>query len=125
MDDITVKAIEDIEAYSGDHEIPGIRFRPARKALGVTAWGMNILELDPHCEGYPEHDHAGDGQEEVYVVLRGAATLKVGDQEHRVVAGQLVRVSPSVTRKFVTTDQPVTLLALGGTPGAVYEANLG
>ena len=51
--------------YDGPHAIPGIRFRAIASALGITAWGMNVLELDPACERYPQHDHEKDGQERV------------------------------------------------------------
>jgi hypothetical protein len=57
MSDLTLKRIEEIAAYSGPDAVPGIRFRPAARALGVTAWGMNVLEVDPGCARYPEHDH--------------------------------------------------------------------
>lgn len=117
-------SIEEIPAYVGPHEIPGIRFRSARSALGVTAWGMNILELEPHTSGYPEHDHVEDGQEEVYVVLRGVVTLKTGDEERVLRAGDLVRVAPEVKRKLVTGDQGVTVLALGATPGEVFTPRM-
>lgn len=124
MTDITVRSIAQIPAYTGPHEIPGVRFRPARAALGVTAWGMNVLELDPHTDGYPEHDHVADGQEEVYVVLEGSAVLQIDGEERVVERGDLVRVPPAVRRKFVTRASSVTLLALGGTPGQVYTPNL-
>ena len=122
MDELTIKAIHDIPYYTGENEIPGIRFRPIRKALGVRAWGMNVIEIDPHNEGYPEHNHEQDGQEEVYVILEGSATLVVADDRTTVTKGQLVRVPSVVTRKFVTEDQGVVLLAIGGTPGRAYEA---
>jgi uncharacterized cupin superfamily protein len=120
MAEIQKKSIEDIKPYSGPHEIPGIRFRPARQALGVTAWGMNVIELDPGCEGYPEHDHTEDGQEEVYVVLRGSVVLQTGDDERVLAEGDLVRVPPAVKRKLVTRNESVTVLALGATPGKAY-----
>lgn len=125
MEDITVKAIEEIEPYRGPHEIPGIRFRPVRQALGVSAWGMNVIELDPDTTGYPEHDHAGDGQEEVYVVLQGSVVLVVGDDRRTLHAGDLVRVAANVKRKLVTEDQGVRVLALGATPGQPYDASSG
>lgn len=122
MSDVTLKPIEQIEPYTGPHEIPGIRFRHARKALGVTAWGMNVLEIDPNNGDYPEHDHAGDGQQEVYVVLRGTAVLKIaGREDVTVQAGDLVHVAPACKRKFVTLGEGVTLLAIGATPGEAYE----
>ncbi len=123
MSDIVSKNIEEIEPYRGEHAIPGVRFRAAGKALGVASWGMNVLELDARCEGYPEHDHRGDGQEEVYVVLRGRAALRLGDGTERTfAAGDLVHVPPAITRKWVTGDEGVVFLALGGTPGRAYGA---
>jgi quercetin dioxygenase-like cupin family protein len=120
MEDITVKSIADIAPYAGEHAIPGIRFRSVRPALGVTAWGMNVLELDPHCSGYPEHDHTGDGQEEVYVVLRGVVILTWAGGERTLAQGEMARVPPSVRRKLVTRDEGATVLALGATPGKAY-----
>ena len=120
MKNVTVKTVEQIEAYSGPGAIPGIRFRTAGRALGVTAWGMNILELDSECTGYPEHDHAGDGQEEVYLVLRGSIVLEVNGEERQLSQGTLVRVPPEIRRKFVTRGQEATLLAIGATPGKAY-----
>ncbi|MEM7151851.1 MAG: hypothetical protein AAF799_03370 [Myxococcota bacterium] len=125
MSNVLVKSIEEIEAYEGPHAIQGIRFRPARQALGVTSWGMNVLELDPDCEGYPEHDHATEGHEEVYVVLRGSLVLRTPESEQSLTAGQLVRVAPELKRKFVTKDEGATLLALGGTPGQAYQPAMG
>jgi uncharacterized cupin superfamily protein len=120
MDSITVKKIEEIEAYSGPNAIPGIRFRPARQALGVTSWGMNVLELDPGCSGYPEHDHESEGHEEVYLVLRGSIVLQTDGNERTLSQGDFVRVAPETRRKFVTREQGATILALGGTPGKPY-----
>jgi mannose-6-phosphate isomerase-like protein (cupin superfamily) len=116
----TIKNINDVAPYSGAHAIAGVRFRPVRAALGITAWGMSVIELDAHCTAYPEHDHAKDGQEEVYLVLDGAATFVAGGEERAVSRGDLVHVPPDVKRKFITTDSPVSLLALGNTPGKAY-----
>lgn len=116
----TIKNIEDIAPYAGEHTIPGIRFRAAREAMGVSAWGMNVLELDPGCEGYPEHDHAHDQQEELYVVLSGSLVLQCEGTERVLKVGDMVRVPPEVTRKFVTRGEGARILALGGTPGKAY-----
>jgi mannose-6-phosphate isomerase-like protein (cupin superfamily) len=113
--------VEEIEAYAGKNTVSGIRFRPAARALGVTAWGMNVLEIDAGCGDYPEHDHAKDGQEEVYALLRGSATMHAGDQQLALEVGTLVRVPPEVKRKIVPGPQGCTVLALGATPGKAYE----
>lgn len=121
MSDILIQRIDDLTPHSGEHAIEGIQFRPAREMMGVSAWGMNVMDLAPGCTGYPTHDHAADGQEEIYVVLDGEGVLKVGDEEHVVAAGSMVRVPPEVTRSWLTRDKPMRLLALGGTPGKAYE----
>jgi uncharacterized cupin superfamily protein len=117
---ITATNVRDIEHYQGPHAIPGIRFRPARTALGVTAWGMNILEFDPGCEGYPRHDHTGDAQEEVYLVLEGSIVMIADGVERTLNRGDMVRVPPEVVRTFVTRADAATLLAIGATPGQAF-----
>lgn len=121
MSDVTVKRIDEIEPYTGPHALEGIRFIAAGNALGVTAWGMSVLELAPGATAYPEHDHAEDGQEEVFVLLEGSATLRAGDEEWLLAAGTLVRVAPQVKRKWVPGDKGVTILAIGATPGKAFE----
>jgi len=51
-----------------------------RDALNCEGLGVTVVEADDGWEGM-EHDHAEDGQEEVYVLLHGAATLTV-DGDH-------------------------------------------
>jgi quercetin dioxygenase-like cupin family protein len=125
MDAITLKNVEEIAAYSGPYAIPGIRFRSAREALGVAAWGMSVIEMDAHCSGYPKHDHGEDGHEEVYLVLSGSIVLQTSTGECVLSQGDFVRVAPETVRKFVTRDHAATLLALGGTPGQPYKPSKG
>jgi len=125
MDPIIVKNIGQIEAYAGPNAIKGIRFRPARQALGVSSWGMSVIELDPHCSGYPEHDHESEAHEEVYLVLRGTIVLQAVGTERMLSQGDFVRVSPETKRKFVTREEGAAILALGGTPGKPYAPAIG
>ncbi len=62
----------------------------ARSGLGVSAFGMQILRFPPEATRYPEHDHAHDGQEEVYLVLEGSGLVRVGGVETTVGAGSAV-----------------------------------
>lgn len=124
MSDVTIKHLEQIDPYSGPHAIPGIRFRPARAALGVNAWGMNVLEIDAGCTAYPEHDHNADGQEEVYFVTRGSATLVVDGTEHALTAGTFARVSATARRKLLPGAEGVTILAIGATPGQPFKPTI-
>ncbi len=121
MSDAKARCIEEIPFYQGPNAIPGIRFHGAARELGVTAWGMNVIEIEAGCTAYPEHDHRKDGQEEVYVVLRGDGTLETGDEPLPLRPGTLVRVGPSQRRKIVPGAQGITVLAIGATPGQAYR----
>ena len=65
MADVTVKRIEDFEAIFGGG------FRRVRAGLGVTSFGLAVMDLPPNFEHYPAHDQTHDGQEEVYTVSAG------------------------------------------------------
>src|SRR3954449_10630812 len=67
--DYTVKRIDEMEGAFGG------AFKRARAELGVESFGMQVMDLPPNLEQFPEHDHAGDGQEEVYLLLRGSAEI--------------------------------------------------
>jgi mannose-6-phosphate isomerase-like protein (cupin superfamily) len=118
MADITVKRIDDMQANYGG------AFKKARAELGVTAFGMQIIDLPPELnEGYPEHDHAESGQEEVYVVLRGGGRLTAGGLDVELVPDVLIRVGPHEKRRITSGPEGLRLLALGGVPGEAYEIN--
>jgi mannose-6-phosphate isomerase-like protein (cupin superfamily) len=70
---------------------------------------------------YPEHDHTHDEQEEVYMALSGRATLRVGGEEYTLEPGVFARVGAFERRKIVTDDEGVRILAVGATPGKLYE----
>ena len=116
MADVTVKRTEDFErTFRG-------RMLKVRSGLGVSSFGMQLIELPPNADRYPEHDHSFDGQEEVYTVLEGTATLLAGGEQHELEPGVFARVGPDEPRKVVTGEGPATLLVLGGVPGRPFEA---
>ena len=118
MADVTVKHIDELESAGGTG-----RFLFARKGLGVTSFGMNVERFPAGYADYPDHDHAKDGQEEVYFVVEGAVTLHAGDEAFELTRGTFARVGPEQKRKLVPGAEGVTLLALGGHPGT-FEANV-
>ena len=115
MPDYAVRRISEMAARYGGS------FKLARAELGVTAFGVQIIEMPPNIDQYPEHDHAETGQEEVFGVLRGSGRITVGDEEVALEPDVFVRVGPQEARKIYSGPEGLRLIALGGTPGRPYE----
>lgn len=106
-------AVANLEAL-GD----GPGFRKVRKELGVTAFGVNGIELPPHFEA-GRHFH--DEQEELYFVHRGRLELEFGDGTTRLLgSGGLARVDAATVRRMRNpADEPALVLITGGKDGYV------
>jgi len=115
MPTYSVKKIGDMQATAG-----GV-MRRARAELGVSAFGMQIEELPPQFDRYPEHSHSEDGQEEVYVVLRGGGEIDIEGERIALDPETLVRVSAGTSRKIFPGPDGMRVLVIGGVPGAAYE----
>lgn len=115
MSGYTVKAIDEMAALHGG------AVKLAGAELGVQSFGIQVLDFPAGFEHYPEHDHAQDGQEEVYVVLRGSAEFEIDGERVAVDPGRLLRVGAGTRRKLLPGAQGVRILALGCTPGRSYE----
>jgi len=93
-------------------ESPNGVFRALTDRLGVTGFRINQLELAAGAEG-PEHDHAGNEQEEVYAVVAGGGVLRAGGEEIPLRAGHFVYLPPDVRRQMVAGDQGLTWIGIG------------
>ncbi|GAA0527724.1 Cupin domain-containing protein [Halorubrum aquaticum] len=86
----------DEAAYTDvEPKAPGMYF--LREALDCAELGVTVVEGDADWDGM-EHDHAEDGQEEVYVLLEGEATMDVDGESVALAAGDAVRVDPESSR---------------------------
>jgi mannose-6-phosphate isomerase-like protein (cupin superfamily) len=115
MADYTAKQIDGMEAAFGGG------MKKARAELGVKSFGMQVIDLSPNYQDYPEHDHESDGQEEVYSVMQGSGELDVEGERIALTPDVLVRVGPGTKRKVFAGPEGLRMLALGGTPGSAYE----
>jgi uncharacterized cupin superfamily protein len=90
----------------------GERFVSLRRQLGVTAFGINQMLLEP---GQRSRIHRHRRQEEVYLVLEGTLTLFVEGEEQTLERGELARVAPDVRRQLLNRGPGrLALVALGG-----------
>jgi mannose-6-phosphate isomerase-like protein (cupin superfamily) len=115
MSDYTAKRIEDMQAGFGGG------FVKARAELGVKAFGMQVIQLPPGFENYPEHDHAETGQEEVFVTLSGSGWMDIEGDRVEMEPQTLIRVGPATKRKVFPGPDGLRMLALGGCPGEAYK----
>jgi quercetin dioxygenase-like cupin family protein len=92
-------------------------FKPLMQPLGVSAFGINEIELPPNAPG-PEHDHAKDGQEEVYVVVRGGGSIKVDGSSSPLKVGQYVFLPPNARRQMMAGPDGLAWVGVGCQPGA-------
>src|SRR5205809_7071731 len=90
---------------------------PVREHLGIHAFGINAFTPSEDGTLVNEHDEAGSGQEELYIVLDGKVTFEVDGETLDALPGTLLFVGPAPRRK-ATGDG--TVLVIGGTPGAAY-----
>ncbi len=112
----TVKKIDEMEAVFGGG------FKRARAELGVESFGMQIIDMPPNYDNYPEHDHEQDGQEEVYVTLRGSGEIEIEGERFPLDDDHVARVGPGVKRKVWPGDGGIRILVLGGKAGEAYDA---
>lgn len=84
-----------------------------RDALDCENLGVSLLELEPGAKGKP-HDHAGDGQEEVCLVVDGRLDVDFDDETVTLGPGEAVRLSPDQHRQLVNRGDERMRAVLAG-----------
>lgn len=64
------------------------RFAAIAAPLGARRLGARYVEIPPGRKGWPHHCHHAN--DELFVILEGAGTLRYGDETHAVSAGDVV-----------------------------------
>lgn len=95
-------------------------FRPIRRTLGVSAFGINAYTADEGTVIEP-HDELGSGSghhEELYFVASGHARFTLDGEEVDAPAGTIVFAAPEQHRAATAHAKDTTVLVIGGKPGA-------
>jgi uncharacterized cupin superfamily protein len=117
-DGYTIKRIDEFEEMEGSG---GATWRLARKTLGAEAFGFNVVDIEAGGQ-IPAHDHSGDDQEEVFVILDGEGTIVTDGEEHDAPAGTFCRFAPEVNRTIQNkSDSTVRALLIGVPVGSGYK----
>lgn len=111
----SAKPIDEMQAIHGG------AVKLAAAELGIESFGLQVLDFPAGFPHYPEHDHSEDGQEEVYVVLRGSAEFEIDGERVPADTRDIIRVAPSSRRKLHPGPDGIRVLAIGCTPGGAYE----
>ena len=116
--------LEPAPLSASDATDDGRRRFDVRRLLDITSFGVQAFSAPSGIDVIRAHDEMllGEaGQEELYVVLRGAATFEIDGESIEAREGSLVQVRPTAMRKATAKDDGTTILVVGGTPGKAYE----
>jgi uncharacterized cupin superfamily protein len=115
-----IVALQDVELDYGV-------VRPVGRAAGSVKAGLNHFILPPGPSGVPHHCHALE--EELFVVLAGGGSARLGDEEHPLRAGDVLARPPStgVCHSLTAGPDGLSYLVYGTRePGdSVYYADSG
>ncbi|MBA3718029.1 MAG: cupin domain-containing protein [Actinobacteria bacterium] len=106
-------------AFSSIDELgDGPGFRKVRRALGVTAFGVNAIVFPPGFVGF---NHFHEIQDELYFVHSGRARFEIEGETRDVGPGGLVHVESTTPRRVsnASEDEDLVLLVMGGSGGYV------
>ena len=113
-----IKHRDEFEAMEGSGDST---WKLARKALGTSAFGFNLVEIAPGGQ-IPEHDEAQSGQVELYAILEGEAVLRIEGEDHPAPEGTFASIEPPASRTILNrSDAPVTALLIGVHPSGDYK----
>ena len=108
----TIVSADEVEdAYAGK-DVPG-EFRGLTGALGTEQVAITLIRVPPHCDFEQGTGHRHGQIEELYVVTKGALTMRFGDEIREVSAGSVVRVAADTVRSHRNEgDEPVEMWAV-------------
>jgi uncharacterized cupin superfamily protein len=107
LEGLTIRRREDLERNGN--------WLLARRSLGLSAFGMNLVEIPPG-ERIPEHDETARDQEEVFIVLEGSPSLVVDGREIETPAGTFARLDPGLQRTVVNRGEDVAAVLIVSAP---------
>ena len=93
---------------------------PLRQRLDVRAFGINCWTAPVGATVIERHSEP-DGDEEVYIVVRGRVRFTIGEETFEAGPATVVYVPPDTTREALALDPETLVVAIGGKPGEAFE----
>ena len=100
----------------------GLTWHPVRHHLDIEAFGCNAYTGAAAGDLVVE-DHEEDADQELYVVLHGAARFTVDGETFDAPQGTLVFVTPPSRRVATAIEPGTTVLAVGAEPGKAFAVS--
>ena len=112
MSDYTHLNLKDVEDQAPNFGLAdNLEFRMARVALGLENSGLSYVRVEPGFRLPFGHNHKN--QEEVYVLISGAARMKIEDEVRDLAPLDAVRVHKDTMRTVEAGDEGAEFLVVG------------
>jgi mannose-6-phosphate isomerase-like protein (cupin superfamily) len=106
---LNLREVEDVAPRFG--YTPNLESRFARTALELQNSGVSYFKIAPDYRVPFGHNHSE--QEEIYVIARGSARMKVGDDVVELREMDALRVPPGTPRGIEAGPDGAELIAFG------------
>ena len=92
---------------------PGAEVRALGEAAGAVKAGLNHVTLQPGTAGAPPHVHSLE--EELFYVLAGSGTLRLGAAKYRLTTGDIIARPPAtgIAHSIIAAGDGLTYLVYG------------
>jgi hypothetical protein len=108
-----------VDEIEGIPVLGTLLWKPVRRPLGVTAFGINAYTaVHAGDEVVEEHTEEQLGHEEIYFVHTGHAVFTIDGEEVDAPAGTMVYLDDvKQKRHAIAKEDGTTVIAIGGVPG--------
>lgn len=115
-----VAHIDDIPFEEGSS--PGTEWKPVRRFFDVRSFGTNLARATNAGDILThDHDEVGANHEELFLVVSGHATYRVGDEEFDAPAGTFLWCpDPAVVRGVVAKEPGTVMFVVGAEAGMAF-----
>jgi mannose-6-phosphate isomerase-like protein (cupin superfamily) len=113
-----VVSLDQLERYPAMTGAPVLM--PLRRRLDVRAFGINCWTAPVGAPVIERHSEP-DGDEEVYIVVRGRVRFTIGEESFDAGPATLVHVRPDTLREALAAEPETLVIAVGARPGEAFE----
>jgi AraC-like ligand binding domain len=116
----TVAHIDDIPFEEGDS--PGTEWKPIRRYFQIGSFGTNLARAANAGDTLThDHDETESNHEELFLIVSGRATYRVGDEEIDAPAGTFLWApDPTVVRGVVAREPGTVMFVVGAEAGKTF-----